>query len=626
LSINDLTKTDSLEESEGGSSAVQLLVVSSVSDANPARAPPATQALTEEVLAPILEEALRLWTASGIAADAVARLANLSVQVADLRDGELGEANGFTITLDDNAAGYGWFVDPTPADSSEYSVAADNSRSAADADSPAFGRMDLLTVLLHEMGHVLGFDHDCGLPVMADQLASGERALLDRTSVVAGSGGSVPGALQENPAGTLAAEVGDVGPITFRIFDNNSNATPDVEVTGAATGDGIYDDIATIIGSASDLDFIVLDIADTTRWDVTGANAGSVTVDGFSAIVFSSIENLNGGAANDTFVFDTAGTLSGLVDGGSGGTDGLAFAPGPYALMEPTLTDTQSGSVTLDARTVAYSGMDEIAALGTVDAFVLNLPSDNAKLFTLGAAAGNAGYLTLTADGGSFAATFEVPTASLTINLGSAGKLRAQCPGCGLRRASGRQRFRDRRPDHDQREDGHEGLHRERNGGRRSLHAERDCHDAAHDQWRRWPRYSHGSLRVGRNVDGYESDCGSRYRHVEQCRAGAQHCCAEHGLHGLLGCGVDDHRDYGHSYIVVSQRECVYAVPAPRACFACKATAAASTSPFLHRPAHLLQWLSISAAAAIHSRSTRSVRHLTRPSPSTAAAARTRSS
>src|SRR5204863_3251132 len=107
LSINDLTKTDSLQESEGGSSAIQLLVVSSASDANLARAPPATDALTDEVLAPVLEEALRLWTASGITADASARLANLSVQVADLRDGQLGEADGFTITLDSTAAGHG---------------------------------------------------------------------------------------------------------------------------------------------------------------------------------------------------------------------------------------------------------------------------------------------------------------------------------------------------------------------------------------------------------------------------------------------------------------------------------------------------------------------------------------
>jgi hypothetical protein len=131
LSINELTKTDSLGESEGGSSAIQLLVVSSGSDANLARAPPVSDALNEEILAPVLQEALRLWTASGIAEDALARLANLSVQIADLRDGQLGEANGFTITLDATAAGRGWFVDSTPADSSEFAVTLSDFRSAA---------------------------------------------------------------------------------------------------------------------------------------------------------------------------------------------------------------------------------------------------------------------------------------------------------------------------------------------------------------------------------------------------------------------------------------------------------------------------------------------------------------
>ena len=39
--------------------------------------------------------------------------------------------------------------------------------------------MDLLTALMHEMGHVLGLDHDSANPhdVMADALAVGERRL-----------------------------------------------------------------------------------------------------------------------------------------------------------------------------------------------------------------------------------------------------------------------------------------------------------------------------------------------------------------------------------------------------------------------------------------------------------------
>ena len=40
--------------------------------------------------------------------------------VADLSGGLLGEAIGTTILIDSNAAGYGWFVDPTPASDEEF--------------------------------------------------------------------------------------------------------------------------------------------------------------------------------------------------------------------------------------------------------------------------------------------------------------------------------------------------------------------------------------------------------------------------------------------------------------------------------------------------------------------------
>ncbi|MEH6909626.1 MAG: DUF4347 domain-containing protein [Oceanicoccus sp.] len=68
-------------------------------------------------------------------------------------------ADGFTINLDSNAAGYGWH--------------------AASDDSVAADQFDLLTVLMHEMGHILGVDHDV-VPMtdlMAETLSTGQRLL-----------------------------------------------------------------------------------------------------------------------------------------------------------------------------------------------------------------------------------------------------------------------------------------------------------------------------------------------------------------------------------------------------------------------------------------------------------------
>lgn len=47
-------------------------------------------------------------------------LGAIDIQIADLGSAALGYAGGNTITLDDNAAGWGWFIDVTPADDNEF--------------------------------------------------------------------------------------------------------------------------------------------------------------------------------------------------------------------------------------------------------------------------------------------------------------------------------------------------------------------------------------------------------------------------------------------------------------------------------------------------------------------------
>src|SRR5262249_44257287 len=121
----------------------------------------------------LLPEAIQRWQATGVDASA---LAGLDIRIVDLGGTTLGLASGHTIWLDADAAGWGWFVDPTPGDDSEFTTPGDQGEQR---------RMDLLTVLMHEMGHQLGLGHaDAG--VMHETLAAGTRetpptvATLDR--------------------------------------------------------------------------------------------------------------------------------------------------------------------------------------------------------------------------------------------------------------------------------------------------------------------------------------------------------------------------------------------------------------------------------------------------------------
>ncbi len=102
-------------------------------------------------------------------------------QIADLDGLILGRAFEDTILIDIDAAGYGWFVDTTPYDDVEFSRLNEEGELAADPSSTAYNDMDLLTVVMHELGHVLGLEdldpdtHD----LMSETLDAGVRQLVD---------------------------------------------------------------------------------------------------------------------------------------------------------------------------------------------------------------------------------------------------------------------------------------------------------------------------------------------------------------------------------------------------------------------------------------------------------------
>ncbi|QDV17126.1 hypothetical protein Pan153_17610 [Gimesia panareensis] len=103
------------------------------------------------------------------------RLSDIKVEVVDLEGAALGQAKAGTIYIDINAAGYGWFIDETPLDHSEFQYDSQLSLIALPG-SKAEGLIDLWTVIRHELGHLLGYEHtDQG--VMEATLEPGIRKL-----------------------------------------------------------------------------------------------------------------------------------------------------------------------------------------------------------------------------------------------------------------------------------------------------------------------------------------------------------------------------------------------------------------------------------------------------------------
>jgi VCBS repeat-containing protein len=102
----------------------------------------------------------------------------VSVTYAALPGGSVGQTTGNVITLDDNANGYGWYIDLTPGLNDEFLPTSNPYEWVAKSGSEAEGKMDLLTVILHEAAHSLGLDHtNDAHALMAPTLQPGVRRL-----------------------------------------------------------------------------------------------------------------------------------------------------------------------------------------------------------------------------------------------------------------------------------------------------------------------------------------------------------------------------------------------------------------------------------------------------------------
>jgi hypothetical protein len=123
-------------------------------------------------LQPVVAAALIRLMNAGVNSALVQRLATAQFVVGTLPGGTLGfaypDANQVLISID--AAGDGWFVDPSP-------LPGDAAAGEVVLPGNVAGRQDLLTVVLHEMGHLAGLLEQEGSEagVMSDTLGPGLR-------------------------------------------------------------------------------------------------------------------------------------------------------------------------------------------------------------------------------------------------------------------------------------------------------------------------------------------------------------------------------------------------------------------------------------------------------------------
>jgi hypothetical protein len=155
-----------------------------------AAASPNEGLLSKSALDSVVATAIQKWEATGLTVEQFGTLHSLSFEVADLPGLRLGEADGNHIRISRNAGGNGWFISSTSKSDQQFAKSASATRSYTDPASAPAGRVDLLTAIMHEMGHALGlpdtYDAKDRDKVMYGYLTTGERR-VPATNDAAGS-------------------------------------------------------------------------------------------------------------------------------------------------------------------------------------------------------------------------------------------------------------------------------------------------------------------------------------------------------------------------------------------------------------------------------------------------------
>ncbi len=138
-------------------------------------APASPVSLGESDVRALLPQAIAAWQLAGLSAADLRMLESVKIDVANLGTGILGLEAADTITINQTAAGYNWYLGGASIGVSGPQVRDGIALAGRDA-SRATSSVDLLTVLEHELGHAIGLaDNTSPVDLMDITLGLGMR-------------------------------------------------------------------------------------------------------------------------------------------------------------------------------------------------------------------------------------------------------------------------------------------------------------------------------------------------------------------------------------------------------------------------------------------------------------------
>jgi hypothetical protein len=125
--------------------------------ANESKSGSVTAALSVTQLQGVVDAAQTRWAAVGLSNEILNRMKAVQFVIADLPSSNLGVAFPNQIMTDRDAAGHGWFIDPTPMVDEEYRQG-DSPSGLRGIDPTVLDQIDLVSVVSRELGHIAGLD------------------------------------------------------------------------------------------------------------------------------------------------------------------------------------------------------------------------------------------------------------------------------------------------------------------------------------------------------------------------------------------------------------------------------------------------------------------------------------